>query len=204
MTKAATGVGNEALLNILKNYARITGEKKIKQRITVGVVGYPNVGKSSLINSLKKCRAAAVGNTPGVTKCMQEINLDKNIVLIDSPGVVLNSSESADSLILRSAIKIEELNDPVRPVEALLGKVDNDELLKFYRIAHFKNVDDFLGQVARKKGLLMAGGIANMDQAARSVVRDYQNGKIKFFSTPPAFDVGDIHEAFEDDEMMLC
>ena len=146
---------------------------------------------------------------------MQEINLDKNIVLIDSPGVVLNSSESADSLILRSAIKIEELNDPVRPVEALLGKVDNDELLKFYRIAHFKNVDDFLGQVARKKGLLMAGGIANsklvnwvsvcnMDQAARSVVRDYQNGKIKFFSTPPAFDVGDIHEAFEDDEMMLC
>jgi nuclear GTP-binding protein len=135
---------------------------------------------------------------------MQEINLDKNIVLIDSPGVVLNSSESADSLILRSAIKIEELNDPVRPVEALLGKVDNNELLKFYRIAHFKNVDDFLGQVARKKGLLMAGGIANMDQAARSVVRDYQNGKIKFFSTPPAFDVGDIHEAFDNDEMMLC
>jgi len=134
MTKAATGIGVENLLNILKNYARITGESKIKQKITVGVIGYPNVGKSSLINSLKKCRAAAVGNAPGITKSMQEINLDKNIVLIDSPGVVLNTTDSADSLILRSAIKIEELADPVRPVEALLGRVDNNELLKFYRI----------------------------------------------------------------------
>ena len=62
MTKAATGIGVENLLNILKNYARVSGESKIKQKITVGVVGYPNVGKSSLINSLKKCRAAAVGN----------------------------------------------------------------------------------------------------------------------------------------------
>jgi len=145
MTKSANGIGVENLLNILKNYARITGESKIKQKITVGVIGYPNVGKSSLINSLKKCRAAAVGNTPGITKSMQEINLDKNIILIDSPGVVLNTTDSADSLILRSAIKIEELADPVRPVEALLGRVDNNELLKFYRIGSFKNVDDFLG-----------------------------------------------------------
>ena len=145
MTKAATGIGVEALLNILKNYARITGESKIKQRITVGVIGYPNVGKSSVINSLKKCRAAAVGNTPGVTKAMQEINLDKNIVLIDSPGVVLNTQGSADSLILRSAVKIEELHDPVRPVEALLSRVGKEEILKFYQIPDFNDVDEFLG-----------------------------------------------------------
>jgi len=73
MTNLSATVGAENLLNILKNYARVSNDSKIKQQITVGVVGFPNVGKSSLINSLKRSRAAATGNTPGVTKTMQEI-----------------------------------------------------------------------------------------------------------------------------------
>jgi nuclear GTP-binding protein len=93
MLKSSTAVGSDQLMNILKNYARVEGEKNAKKLITVGIVGFPNVGKSSIINSLKRCRAAAVGNTPGVTKSMQEINLDKNIVLIDSPGVVLSTTD---------------------------------------------------------------------------------------------------------------
>lgn len=56
-------------------------------------MGFPNVGKSSLINSLKRTKAAPTGNTPGITKSMQEIWLDKNIILLDSPGVVLSSKD---------------------------------------------------------------------------------------------------------------
>jgi len=73
MTQASTAVGTENLMNLLKNYARIEGSKNLKQTIYVGIVGFPNVGKSSIINSLKRSRAANVGNTPGVTKQMQEI-----------------------------------------------------------------------------------------------------------------------------------
>ncbi|NXD32808.1 GNL3L protein, partial [Spelaeornis formosus] len=58
-------VGAESLLNILSNYGRC-GEGK--SSISVGVVGYPNVGKSSLINSLKRSRTCSVGATPGVTR----------------------------------------------------------------------------------------------------------------------------------------
>jgi nuclear GTP-binding protein len=54
---------------------------------------------------------------------MQEIWLDKNIVLIDSPGVVLSSKDQSDSLILRNALKVEDIADPIRPVEALLGRI---------------------------------------------------------------------------------
>jgi len=134
-------VGAENLLNILKNYARVEGTSgKAKMQITVGVIGFPNVGKSSLINSLKRSKAAATGNTPGVTKHMQEILLDKNLILIDSPGVVLGSKDQSDSLILRSAIKIEEINDPQRVVDAMLGRVSHDEILRVYRIAEFKTL----------------------------------------------------------------
>ena len=134
MTHLSAAVGTENLMNILKNYARVDGDAKTKSLITVGVVGFPNVGKSSLINSLKRSKAAATGNTPGVTKQMQEIQLDKNIVLLDSPGVVLMTNEQSDSLILRSAVRVEDLDDPIRPVEALLNRIERDELLKFYRI----------------------------------------------------------------------
>ena len=70
MLSASTAVGTENLMNILKNYARIEGNNKIKKTIYVGVVGFPNVGKSSIINSLKRARAAPTGNMPGVTKTM--------------------------------------------------------------------------------------------------------------------------------------
>jgi nuclear GTP-binding protein len=155
MLQTTKAVGSENLLNILKNYARVEGGNgKAKQTIVVGVVGFPNVGKSSLINSLKRSKAAPTGNMPGVTKTMQEIQLDKNIVLIDSPGVVLSTKDQSDSLILRSAVKVEDITDPLRPVEAIVNRVQKDELLRFYRIADFKTQDEFLGQVARKKGFL--------------------------------------------------
>lgn len=122
---------------------------------------------------------------PGVTKKMQEINLDKNIVLLDSPGVVLSTNDQSDSLILRQAIKVEELSDPIRPVDALLNRIENDQLLKFYRIGQFVNSEQFLAQVAKKKGLLNAGGIPNIDETAKCVIRDFLNGKLTYFTTPP-------------------
>lgn len=89
---------------------------QIKKSITVGVIGLPNVGKSSLINSLKRCHVANVGATPGLTRSMQEVQLDKNVKLLDCPGVVmLKSGENDASIALRNCKRIEKLDDPVGP-----------------------------------------------------------------------------------------
>ncbi len=78
--------------------------------LSSGVVGFPNVGKSSLLNSLKRTRVAQVGNTPGVTRAVQEVVLDKHLRLLDSPGIVFADSDStgadAAAHALRNCVKV--------------------------------------------------------------------------------------------------
>ena len=178
-------LGAETLLQMLKNYAR---NKNLKTAITVGIVGFPNVGKSSLINSLKRSRtAAAVGNTPGVTKVLKEISLDKQVKLIDSPGVVFASAlgESVGAAALRNCVKVERLEDPIGPVHEITRRCPSEQLMLMYKTGKFADVDDFLRQVARIQGKLKKGGIPDMKQAARVVLTDWNNGRIPYFTTPP-------------------
>ena len=123
-------VGAENLLQLLKNYCRIEDSKK---NITVGIVGFPNVGKSSIINSLKRSKVASVSNVPGHTKTKQEVVLDKNIKLIDCPGVVFSKNQS-NSLMLKNVLRVEDLNDPISIVENILQKIDMNTLIEIYEI----------------------------------------------------------------------
>lgn len=65
LTSSSKAIGADKLLELIKNYSKNEG---VKSSVTVGVIGYPNVGKSSVINSLKRSRACAVSSTPGFTK----------------------------------------------------------------------------------------------------------------------------------------
>jgi nuclear GTP-binding protein len=174
------------LLNILKDYAKTEGTVKGKEQIVVGVIGFPSVGKSSLINTLKKSKITASGSTAGQTKNKQEILLEKNIVLYATPATLLGSSDPSEALILRSDTNVEAIAEPKKVVAILFTKVEKVELLRFYRISNYANVDEFLALVARKKGLLNAGSVPNIGETAKAVILDFQEGKLKYSSVPPA------------------
>lgn len=177
-------LGAETLIKLLKNYSR---SHEIKRSITVGVIGLPNVGKSSLINSLRRSHVVNVGATPGLTRSMQEVQLDKNVKLLDCPGVVMvKSGESDASIALRNCKRIEKLSDPVVPVKEILNLCPAETLVSLYKLPNFDSVDDFLQKVATVRGKLKKGGIVDVEAAARIILHDWNEGKIPYYTLPPS------------------
>merc|ERR1719376_471665 len=181
--QTAKCVGAGTLTALLANYSR---NRDLKTAIRVGVVGLPNVGKSSLINSLKRSRACGVGGVPGFTKTMQEVQLDSKVKLLDSPGMVLASGNMTDSgVALRNAVKVDTLDDPVTPVEAILQRCPKQQMMLQYHISEYDGTNQFLALIARGMGRLKKGGVPDVFMAARLVLNDWNSGKIKYFTHPP-------------------
>ena len=180
-------IGGDTLLQLLKNYSRTHNMKKA---ITVGVIGYPNVGKSSLINSLKRSRAVGVSATPGYTKVLQEVQLDSKVKLIDSPGVIFEEDDAdnqsgAASLLLRNCVSPDTMIDPVPAAAAICARCKIEQLMELYHIPQYRSADEFLWHLAKQQGKLLKGGVPDRARAARLLVRDWNVGKIPFYTLPP-------------------
>jgi len=182
LLKTSNCVGAGTLLKLLGNYCRNQG---VKSTITVGIVGFPNVGKSSVINSLKRGRACTVGATPGVTKTMQVVELDTHVKLLDCPGIVMATGTSETQIILRNAVKVETLDDPVKPVEAILNRCNKTQVMEKYCVADYSTTMEFLSMFAKRLGKLKKGGVPDILAAAKIVLQDWNTGKISFYTHPP-------------------
>ncbi|KAI5865108.1 P-loop containing nucleoside triphosphate hydrolase protein [Durotheca rogersii] len=202
------------LFKSLKSFA---ATKQLKRAISVGVIGYPNVGKSSVINALLsrlggRGVACPAGAEAGVTTSIRTVKIDSKLTLLDSPGIVFPSAPNAElstkknpaeahaHLILLNAIPPKQIEDPIPAVTLLLKRLSASpdllqKLMDVYDlpplIPSFKgdSTTDFLVQVARKRGRLGRGGVPNLTSAAMAVVTDWRDGRIQGWIDTPVFPV---------------
>ncbi|KAK6946738.1 Nucleolar GTP-binding protein 2, N-terminal domain [Dillenia turbinata] len=174
--------GKGSLLSVLRQFARL---KSDKQAISVGFIGYPNVGKSSVINTLRTKNVCKVAPIPGETKVWQYITLTKRIFLIDCPGVVYQNNDSETDIVLKGVVRVTNLQDAAEHIGEVLKRVKKEHLERAYKIEKWDDENDFLVQLCRLTGKLLKGGEPDLMTAAKMVLHDWQRGRIPFFVPPP-------------------
>ena len=180
--------GKGAVLSLLRQFSRLRMDK---QNISVGFVGYPNVGKSSVINALRAKRVCITAPIPGETKVWQYVNLTKRIFLIDCPGVVYQDTEDTDTdSVLKGVVRISNLEDAQEHIADVVMRVKAEYLRRAYKVPSWTDPDDFLRQIARMSGKLLKGGEEDVNAVAKTILHDWQRGRIPWFTAPPSLPDG--------------
>ncbi|KAL2058211.1 hypothetical protein ABVK25_001829 [Lepraria finkii] len=187
--------GKGSLIQLLRQFSSLHSNRK---QISVGFIGYPNTGKSSIINTLRKKKVCTVAPIPGETKVWQYITLMKRIYLIDCPGVVPPSNnDSSEDILLRGVVRVENVENPEQYIAAVLKKTKPSHIERTYDIRGFNNPTEFLELLARKGGRLLKGGEADVDGAAKMVLNDFLRGKLPWFTPPPVVEGGKEEKGIE-------
>ncbi|KAL3867873.1 hypothetical protein ACJMK2_040719 [Sinanodonta woodiana] len=174
--------GKGALINLLRQFSKLHLDKK---QISVGFIGYPNVGKSSIINTLRAEKVCKVAPIAGETKVWQYVSLMKRIYLVDCPGVVYPTGSTPTECVLKGVVRVENIKTPEDYIGALLERVKTEYVRKTYKVESWTSPEDFLEQLARKSGRLLKKGEPDFSTTAKMVLNDWQRGKIPYFVRPP-------------------
>jgi len=181
--------GKGSLIELLRQYAKLHSDRK---QISVGLIGYPNVGKSSIVNTLRKKKVATVAPIPGETKVWQYITLTRKIYMIDCPGIVPPSqTDTPQDLLLRGVVRVENVDNPEQYIPAVLAKVKTHHMERTYELKGWNNHMEFLEMIARKSGRLLKGGEPDLDGVAKMVLNDFMRGKIPWFTPAPVEEEGE-------------
>lgn len=178
--------GKGALINLLRQLGKLHIDKK---QISVGFIGYPNTGKSSIINALRSKKVCNVAPIAGETKVWQYITLMKRIFLIDCPGVVYPSAETDTEKVLKGVVRVELVTSPEDYVVEVLKRVRNEYIEKNYHIKSWTSPTNFLEQLAKRSGKLLKGGDPDIAAVSKMVLNDFQRGKLPYYIPPEDFEI---------------
>ncbi len=151
------------------------------------IAGFPKVGKSSIINVLKgrsSASTSSVPGNPGYTRHFQLYRIDRNLYILDSPGII--PVEGGPFEIALRGYPPEDLRDPIGVAVALLKRaiISNPKLIKKVYGIYEEDPIKILEQLALRRGWKFKDGDPNLSEAARQVIRDYHRHKLVFYVTP--------------------
>ncbi|XP_045707098.1 large subunit GTPase 1 homolog isoform X1 [Phyllostomus hastatus] len=191
-------VSKQELLDIFKRLH--TGKKVKDQHLTVGLVGYPNVGKSSTINTIMGNKKVSVSATPGHTKHFQTLFVEPGLCLCDCPGLVMPSFVSTKAEMICSGIlPIDQMRDHIPPISLICQNIPRHVLEATYGINIIKPREDedphrpptseeLLTAYGCMRGFMTAHGQPDQPRSARYVLKDYVSGKLLYCHPPPGRD----------------
>ncbi|KAI1746276.1 hypothetical protein F4680DRAFT_400920 [Xylaria scruposa] len=182
------------------------------KKLEIGLVGYPNVGKSSTINALIGAKKVSVSATPGKTKHFQTIRLSDKVILCDCPGLVFpNFATTKADLVCNGVLPIDQLREFTGPAALITHRIPQPFLEAIYGI-HIKTrpleeggtgiptASELLAAYAKARGFKTQGvGQPDESRAARVILKDYVNGKLLYVEPPPGWgDGGEFnHELYD-------
>ena len=201
LTDSNTGKGIKECIakieEIMSEELKVQAEKgRIGRKIRAMILGIPNVGKSSFINRIAKRVTAGVGNKPGVTKQKQWIRINKNIELLDTPGVLwpkFESEEVALHLAFTGTIKediLQRIEIAYELVKFLLEnerkilceryKLENQYIEKTLKQEQAENINiyEIMQEIGRKRGCIISGGNIDDEKTAKIILDEFKNGKL--------------------------
>lgn len=175
--------------------------------LTVGLVGYPNVGKSSTINALLGSKKVSVSSTPGKTKHFQTLPFSEQVTLCDCPGLVFPQfATSTGELVVDGVLPIDQMREYTAPAELVARRIPKDIMEGYYGI-RIQTVDveeggtgqptglEVLSSYAVARGYVRQGqGNPDESRAARYVLKDYVNAKLLYCNPPPGVDPDAFNE----------
>jgi large subunit GTPase 1 len=177
-----------------------------KRQVTIGFVGYPNVGKSSTINALVGAKRTGVTSTPGKTKHFQTLIISDELVLCDCPGLVFPSfSSSRHEMVACGVLPIDRMTQHREAVQVVSNRVARCELERIYniRLPNPKPYEpqnrpptsyELLRAYCASRGHVASSGLPDETRAARQMLKDYIDGKLPHFELPPGMDTGESEE----------
>uniref|UniRef100_A0A8D2B1Q5 Large subunit GTPase 1 homolog n=1 Tax=Sciurus vulgaris TaxID=55149 RepID=A0A8D2B1Q5_SCIVU len=191
-------VSKQELLELFKQLH--TGKKVKDGQLTVGLVGYPNVGKSSTINTIMGNKKVSVSATPGHTKHFQTLYVEPGLCLCDCPGLVMPSFVSTKAeMICNGILPIDQMRDHVPPISLVCQHIPRRVLEATYGINIIKPREDedpyrpptseeLLTAYGYMRGFMTAHGQPDQPRSARYILKDYVKGKLLYCHPPPGRD----------------
>ncbi len=168
-------------IGALRKYLQITGKRIRIAEPRIGVVGYPNLGKSAIINALARRARAAIADMPGTTRGVQWIKVS-NLMILDSPGVIPYEDKSSKLILLGSkhAQKTHQPGKVACDVIRMFIESNKSALEKHYKIEIKEGQEeyDILLDIGRKRGFLKRGGEVDETKTAIFIIQDWQKGKL--------------------------